>query len=258
MPFSLHEMSWKRIVEAYSQTLLTKPQDKLAALSGIARRFSQKYEYKYVAGLMMKDHHPQALSWTFPDGSRIIEPYRAPSWSWASREGRISMPQEQNYYRPLCSIDDIALDYASHGDLYGPIVGGFIVVSAVELDNRMILSVLDDIDTSKQKAFFPEYWLCEEGFEHYLLKEVELDHTIDTFEGNELPPRSTDIAFIILYTDLYDTTMYGLILGSTESTLLDTNHVRIGQFKLCILSPEHNLQFMTKIRAEPKKPFKIF
>ena len=81
---------------------MTNSRDKLIALSGLAHSYYERqsksgvsYEDykggrrgKYAAGLWEADM-PSALLWQTPSGQRPSE-YRAPSWSWASVDGRIS------------------------------------------------------------------------------------------------------------------------------------------------------------------------
>jgi hypothetical protein len=88
---------WKRVVEVYSQTILSVPRDKLIALSGIARQFSEMFsrgsEWEYIAGMWAKPGYLESqLLWqvepVYKDG--VAEnhskrfPTRAPSFSWAS------------------------------------------------------------------------------------------------------------------------------------------------------------------------------
>jgi hypothetical protein len=88
---------WKRVVELYSKTKLSFSSDKLIALSGIARRFSEMFpkesRCEYVAGMWSKPKHLESqLLWqvepVYKDGvpESHSERYsmRAPSFSWAS------------------------------------------------------------------------------------------------------------------------------------------------------------------------------
>lgn len=85
---------WARIVEVYSKTELTFANDKLIALSGIAKAVSPLMGAPYVAGLWGKRLESQLL-WriepVFVHSDRRFEhpsvrprEYRAPSFSWAS------------------------------------------------------------------------------------------------------------------------------------------------------------------------------
>jgi hypothetical protein len=91
-PFGL----WKRVVIDYSSRYLTNEGDKLAALSGVAKVIHTHTGDQYLAGLWRKNIF-QMLRWRV--GINILKPipyhrptvYRAPSWSWASVDGNISL-----------------------------------------------------------------------------------------------------------------------------------------------------------------------
>lgn len=88
---------WNTVVEMYSQRSLTKTEDKLVALSGIASEMqSTLSDGRYLAGLWQADLPFQLLwhIWDMPPGPAIspatpTKGYRAPSWSWASFDGRV-------------------------------------------------------------------------------------------------------------------------------------------------------------------------
>ena len=81
---------WAKLVRQYTQCKLTKPNDKLVALSGLAQRIKEETGFTYHAGLW-EQTILYDLCWF---RSRSPEPrppeYRAPSWSWASTEGVIN------------------------------------------------------------------------------------------------------------------------------------------------------------------------
>ena len=84
---------WNKIVQAFTRSSLTKPEDKLIALSGLASRVQQILDDEYLAGLW-KRVLPSQLMWDVFDGRQgnelpSVRPaqYRAPSWSWASLDG---------------------------------------------------------------------------------------------------------------------------------------------------------------------------
>lgn len=86
-----HE-NWKLIVERYSKTGLTKPEDKLIALAGIAEMMDGQIKGRYVAGMWEKYLASQLLwrvepvwkngLFSFPSSRPQV--YRAPSFSWAA------------------------------------------------------------------------------------------------------------------------------------------------------------------------------
>lgn len=87
---------WQKIVKSYSTRELTHGKDRLPALSGIARLIQElllrhSLDNTYLAGLW-KFNLAQDLAWhkSFwrPNLKKALS-YRAPSWSWASIEGRV-------------------------------------------------------------------------------------------------------------------------------------------------------------------------
>ncbi|KAH6851534.1 heterokaryon incompatibility protein-domain-containing protein [Alternaria rosae] len=98
---------WIKLVSEYSLCNLTFSNDKLIALSGVAKHMERLLDIEYCAGLWGHDI-VQGLAWYVPRKSdlecvfpteAVPFPYRAPSWSWACMDGRIVW---QDYY-PLRS-----------------------------------------------------------------------------------------------------------------------------------------------------------
>lgn len=81
---------WNKVVEAYSRCFLTKKEDKLAALSGIAKYIHANTSGDTYLACLWRQVLPFQLLWA-KHRSRLIRstPYRAPSWSWASVDGEI-------------------------------------------------------------------------------------------------------------------------------------------------------------------------
>ena len=86
--------TWSSIVRVYSGMDLTRRSDKLIAVQGIAQSLIRRYhlsEEDYVFGLW-KPCFPYHLIWgrnrDFSEDYEEVEEYRAPSWSWASINGR--------------------------------------------------------------------------------------------------------------------------------------------------------------------------
>jgi hypothetical protein len=117
MPYShvdgwLSEM-WLDLVECYSARNLSHGKDKLPALSGLARKIASISNDAYHAGIWRRniivglywrlfvyephhwcndpqdDHEIAKVSPPERDVARVPENYRAPSWSWASVDGRV-------------------------------------------------------------------------------------------------------------------------------------------------------------------------
>jgi hypothetical protein len=95
-PETFHKDIWWNLVEAYSQRFLTDPLDKLRAMQGLALRAERDLKRrglqttKYVKGHWMGDDFTPSLLWYISD-AKALRPAedRAPSWSWASVDGRV-------------------------------------------------------------------------------------------------------------------------------------------------------------------------
>ncbi|KAH6666016.1 heterokaryon incompatibility protein-domain-containing protein [Halenospora varia] len=99
---SLH-WRWMRLLDVYSQRALTKDFDKLPALSGLASEFAKRTGDQYLAGLW-RQFLPVGLMWEVSNTANARKiPERAPSWSWASIEGRLGISQT-----PLRNIKQLA------------------------------------------------------------------------------------------------------------------------------------------------------
>lgn len=79
------------VSQSYSRRKLTRPEDKLNAISGLARAFHRHFRSKYIAGLWELDL-AFALCWR--RRGPVVHPaiYRAPSFSWARIDGVIEWP----------------------------------------------------------------------------------------------------------------------------------------------------------------------
>lgn len=120
---SLHDR-WYRVVQEYSHRLLSRPEDKLPALSGFAAEWKRmKPEDEYFAGLWKSDIF-KGLSWfpwsastgimrPLPENDSAwppLSPFEGiPSWSWAAFDGPVAHFGtywfDKNYYD--CNLDTL-------------------------------------------------------------------------------------------------------------------------------------------------------
>lgn len=84
--------AWNDILSLYVRCALTKSEDKLVALSGVAKDFASAVGDEYVAGLWRRNL-VNSLLWRVdapfgqpPSPSTRPARYRAPTWSWAVRD----------------------------------------------------------------------------------------------------------------------------------------------------------------------------
>ena len=122
--------AWVRVTQTYSAGALTRADDKLIALAGMAKRFALLFGSAYLAGLW-KRHLPNLLLWKVDGQLRPSRPatYRAPSFCWTAIDAKIS------YWNINCSTSDLdgfeILDVhmeaaGASDDLFGPVKGGYI------------------------------------------------------------------------------------------------------------------------------------
>jgi len=133
---------WKRVVEVYSRTFLTKQNDKLIALGGIARMMSGAglIHDHYIAGMWRK-HLESQLLWRvdlvrkkglFIFDSKRPEYYRAPTFSWASVDAPGGILYSEVTDKNLeIKVEDVILSYRSEQNKFGVVTGGFIILSGV-------------------------------------------------------------------------------------------------------------------------------
>ncbi|KAK0666763.1 hypothetical protein QBC41DRAFT_325248 [Cercophora samala] len=87
-------ITWRRVIKSYSSMSLTKESDRFAALAGLAQRFKDVLQCRYLAGLWDDyEELPQLLLWMqyatsedaiskVPDEAERLR--GIPTWSWAS------------------------------------------------------------------------------------------------------------------------------------------------------------------------------
>ena len=128
------------IAWAYSPRRFTKIEDRLIALSGIARIYADYLKDEYVAGLW-KSHMAYGLTWkpayTHPqDQTPIpIDQRRRPTWSWTTNENEISWGSSKSEQHPDFSLLKTELQYIGQNPTqYNPVSAGTITVKGLCTD----------------------------------------------------------------------------------------------------------------------------
>lgn len=87
---------WRAVVQDYSNRGMTRADDKLPAISGVASRFAARMGLHYVAGLWEEDII-EGLTWSDFGVCSIPTDYQAPSFSWASVQGAVRYGPEEDW-----------------------------------------------------------------------------------------------------------------------------------------------------------------
>jgi hypothetical protein len=127
--------AWMAIVHDYSQTILTKPADRLPALSGIAASMEHLNPGSYIAGLWEYDL-PLQLAWKRlpihqnPSHNISLDcGRRGPTFSWSGHSNCV--PNElysHCNYRPICKLNDCQVQLAT-SNIYGEVLAANITLS---------------------------------------------------------------------------------------------------------------------------------
>ncbi|KAI8651876.1 HET domain-containing protein [Fusarium sp. Ph1] len=122
--------TYYRVVEEYTNRKLTVASDKLPAIAGIASILAPKLG-QYLAGLWAHDIH-SGLLWSTAGGP-LLETSRAPSWSWASKDGRVSIPgyvSDSQYSLDEWKLQILEYDISLRNpDIpFGEVTGGQIII----------------------------------------------------------------------------------------------------------------------------------
>jgi hypothetical protein len=139
-PYVQHEPSildlWPVIVQRFSQGNLTYPdRDKLTALSGIAKRVADKdksLSHEYLAGLW-RSHLPYCLGWRALIMSLRPCVYQAPTFSWASLNSPVKLPNPDaivTHKGIIATVLDVQI-YRSTPDPTGQVSGGSIMLQGL-------------------------------------------------------------------------------------------------------------------------------
>lgn len=155
--------TWRKTVEEYSRRSLTNPQDKLAAIAGLARLglpSSSTRNNRYFAGLW-KEGLPTQLLWRLhynddwvPYVSRrhdeaTIYGHRllngTPTWSWASVQGAVDFRHtlDKTSAQATAQIDSISCIPSHTENPLGPVTSGLVVLTAPVLPVRLAFLALN-------------------------------------------------------------------------------------------------------------------
>jgi hypothetical protein len=124
---------WNCVVSIYSRCELTFEKDKLVALAGVARALKVQMGCDYLAG-MWRIELERNLLWSVESKFTRPEEDRAPSWSWASVDGEIKMPERRSRFEDEVVKDEAEIEILrvstqkKSADEMGQVKGGALTV----------------------------------------------------------------------------------------------------------------------------------
>jgi hypothetical protein len=145
---------WKRMVEIYSRRSASFHKDKLPAIAALAEKYAPVLG-QYYAGLWSHCFISQ-LDWTRWNNSGLQmghSLYRAPSWSWASRDGVVSFDGRKSRIQ-LCTLVSADIRLKDIDFPYGEVLRGSITIRG-----RLLLGCPDN---SPHKHF--GFTVCAEQY----------------------------------------------------------------------------------------------
>lgn len=86
---------WERLVEDYTSRSITKPQDRLSAIAGIAEKRHEETQDQYLMGLWLSNLKNELL-WCVNDPTtscRISDLSELPTWSWVTLDSPVHFPR---------------------------------------------------------------------------------------------------------------------------------------------------------------------
>lgn len=118
---------WDNIITSYSEGALSHEEDKLIALSGVAKYMESTLHDRYLAGLWQQ-WLPSQLLWRYDSPCPRPHVYRAPSWSWASVNPQTDrgLTAGRSYDKDIVATVVEANIESSGQDTTGQVIGGYL------------------------------------------------------------------------------------------------------------------------------------
>lgn len=233
---------WKLVVEVYSKTKLTKSEDKLIALSGIAKMVSDQVHDEYQAGLW-RHHMEHQLLWRVdpvfvkdnsedghfvynskrPQDKEGVLVYRAPTWSWAA----IDAPHGITYGditptgKALMEVHSVKVATVTD-DKFGLVEDGSLMVSG-----KLKKIQMNPISDNKKNRY---RWNLENPESQYEHSNVFLDS--QSTDTDILGPEGR--LYCLLAFECKDQTLICLLLQLENSDSAVENYRRVGLTRIPI------------------------
>jgi hypothetical protein len=140
---------WTRIVEEFSQKLLTIEEDRLPAIDGVAKFMATRLGSRYFCGLWEK-YFLEGLLWSSQfHVSQDITVHSGPSWSWASVGQRITYnAMDEGVLKPAATAISVEANTAA-GEGYGKVIDATVTIEGtIYKYDSFVPILLAEIDKS--------------------------------------------------------------------------------------------------------------
>lgn len=155
--------TWKQLVEEFSQRKVSREEDRLPALAGLAARHAQATGDTYVAGLWRENLHWWLLweprAYFNPRCDQLAPKRHAPSWSWASLGREVEFWDPSNIFETDASIVSVFCQYDPPDS--------FSTTKKAWIDIECGISAVTDQITKNDEVRFwsaDEWWLAEPDY----------------------------------------------------------------------------------------------
>ena len=178
--------TWIALVADYSTSLLSYDNDRLVALSGLARgcQVRSKGEMgRYCAGLWESDLHVH-LSWQMSEEvhhrtARRPTDYPSPSWSWASTIHTSVYWMDQSLSGSCFKL--VEIDVNPVLDTFGVVHGGRLRVKTPLISFQINVDVVDDLQIEQDDLRFEQDELRRITQDGTRVQDDELESELDQF-----------------------------------------------------------------------------
>jgi len=170
---------WEDLIREYSRRKLSRSDDKLPALSGLAMKFQRLIDGEYLAGLW-SCWLPTHLLWriTGPSGTGVDQhvngTWRAPTWSWLSMDSPVEVDVEKKEnFSVLARLENYAIIPVKPLNLFGRLGKASITLRAIlnEASDEVVNQIVEDKSTNStgrvevvldeppvmSSSYYPEY-----------------------------------------------------------------------------------------------------
>jgi hypothetical protein len=175
---------WSRFVGQYSKRDMTNPDDKFAALAGMAKSVRGVVKCKYMFGLW-ENNLIKGLLWrplpstVFNRIEKRRRPNRAPSWSWGSIDGWVHIqrnPEAEAFIQNPANWKVRILSHEGISDFLDPIREALTLPTAFELHLQGTLKKVQPILVKRKgSGTWHTHWLVDCSLPDNLSTQVEVE-----------------------------------------------------------------------------------